>query len=324
MPNAHIQFGTAFRIVVMTAPIMLMRLGLYLAFWVASLVYLAAVAGIAFAVSQLWLPAAAIVVVIAVIALLPLYRLANRYLFYLLKAAQLAVVVHILEHGALPEGVGQLAYGRDRVAERFGQVSVMFLLDALISGVIRGFSATVSAALSWIPGGMGDGLSGIVKRLAHYAGTYVDEAILARAFWRTDQSIWQSAREGIVLYGMVWKPLLANAVALMALSYVPFLLVILLLSAPLSLLLGAISQPMGVLSIAVVFVLAMLVKVALGDSFAMVAMVASYYDATRNLTPDPAMEARIASMSDKFQQIRSRVLGSTSSSDVPPAVLGPS
>ncbi|MDI9549438.1 MAG: hypothetical protein QM346_17740 [Chloroflexota bacterium] len=323
MQFGQIQFGLAFRIMLKTAPIMLLRLGLYLAFWVASIVYFALVAGIGYVLSQVWPPAGIIAVIVAIVALIPLYRLANRYAFYLVKAAQLAVVVHILETGDLPQGINQFAFGKDRIAERFGEVSVMFVVDALIAGVIRGFSGMVTAALSWIPGGIGRTIAGISTRIVHYAGNYVDEAVLARAFWRKDESVWQSAREGLVLYGMVWKPLLMNAIALMLLSYVPFILVVVLLSAPAGLLLGAISQPLGALSIVIVVVLALLVKVALGDSFAMIAMVAAYHRSTRGLAPDPAMEARIESISDKFGEIRDRALAARRPSSPLPVASDP-
>jgi len=319
----QIQFGAAFRIMLKTAPIMLLRLGLYLAFWVVSIIYFAAVAGIGYVLSQVWPAAGVIAVIVAIVALIPLYRLANRYVFYLVKAAQLAVVVQILENGELPQGVSQFAFGKDRIAERFGEVSVMFVVDALIDGVIRGFSGMLTAALSWIPGGIGKTISDVTTRIVHYAGNYVDEAVLARAFWRKDESVWQSAREGLVLYGMVWKPLLMNAVALMLLSYVPFILVVVLLSAPAGLLLGAISQPLGALSIVIVVVLALLVKVAIGDSFAMIAMVAAYYHSTRGLTPDPAMEARLTSISNKFGEIRDRALATRQPSSGLPAAGDP-
>ena len=70
------------------------------------------------------------------------------------------------------------------------------------------------------------------------------------------------------------------------------------------LLLGAISQR-SALSIVIVVVLALLVKVALGDSFAMIAMVAAYHRSTRgsHLTRP---WARIESISDKFGEIRDR------------------
>ena len=57
MQFGQIQFGLAFRIMLKTAPIMLLRLGLYLAFWVASIVYFALVAGIGYVLSQVWPPA---------------------------------------------------------------------------------------------------------------------------------------------------------------------------------------------------------------------------------------------------------------------------
>ena len=102
-----------------------------------------------------------------------------------------------------------------------------------------------------------------------------------RAFWRKDERLAIRPR-GLVLYGMVWKPLLMNAIALMLLSYVPFILVVVLLSAPAFCWrhLPAARR----LSIVIVVVLALLVKVALGDSFAMIAMVAAYHRSTRPRT----------------------------------------
>jgi hypothetical protein len=42
--------------------------------------------------------------------------------------------------------------------------------------------------------------------------TYIDEAILARTYVTGERNIWESARQGIILYGMNWKPILKTAV----------------------------------------------------------------------------------------------------------------
>ena len=126
-----------------------------------------------------------------------------------------------------------------------------------------------------------------------------------------------------MLYGMVWKPLLMNAIALMLLSYVPFILVVVLLSAPARPSAWRISQPLARCPSVIVVVLALLVKVALGDSFAMIAMVAAYHRSTRGLAPDPAMEARIESISDKFGEIRDRALAARRPSSPLPVASDP-
>ena len=107
---------------------------------------------------------------------------------------------------------------------------------------------------------------------------------------------------------MVWKPLLMNAVALMLLSYVPFVLTMVVLAAPIGFLLGAINPTLGAWSVLFVLILSFFVKVAVGDSFAMVAMVAAYQRETQGLRPDPAMEARIAGISDKFRDLKNKAM----------------
>jgi len=55
---------------------------------------------------------------------------------------------------------------------------------------------------------------------------------------------------------------------------------------------------------------AYLIKVALGDSFAMTAIIATYQRETVTLTPDPNMVARLDSVSDKFKNLTQRAANS--------------
>ena len=318
MSLKQLQFGTALRILLQTAPILLVRLGLYLLFWVAFLIYIAIVAGLAYLLGRIWEPLTVIILLIALVATWPIYRLVNRYVFYLIKAAHLAVIAELLANGSLPPGASQLAWGKQQVTSRFGEVSAMFLVDELVAGVVRTFTNMVVSFASWLPGDSFRTLAQMAARVIRYATHYIDEAILARAFWRRDESVWQAAQEGVVLYGMVWKPLLVNAFALMLLSYVPFFVAFVLLAAPIGFLLGSISPLLGAWSIVFVLVLSLLVKVALGDSFAMIAMVAAYQRETMDKEPDPAMEARLASVSDRFIELKNRALASVRPSQPQP------
>lgn len=302
----RLQLGTAFGILLKTTPILLIRLGVYLAFWVILLVYLGIVIGLGYLLSMVWQPLGVILGLIAFGSTFFIYRLAYRYVFYLLKAAHLAIAAELLHSGALPAGVGQLAWGREQVSSRFGQVSVMFVVDELVTAIVRTVTNTVVSVANMLPGDAIRNLARLIKRIIEYATNYVDEAILARAFWRRDENVWQSAEEGIVLYAMVWKPLVLNAVALMLLSYVPFVLAAVILAAPVGLLLGMINTTLAGWSVLFVLILSYFVKVAVGDSFAMIAMVAAYQRETAGLRPDPAMEARISGMSEKFSELKDR------------------
>ena len=304
----QLQLGTAFVILLKTLPILMVRLGLYLVFWLFLLIYLGVVGGTAFLLGQLWPPLAAIVVLVAVVAIIPMYRLAYKYVFYLVKAAHLAVIVELLQRGTLPAGASQLGWGKDQVMDRFGAVSVLFLIDRLVAGVVRGITGLAMSFTSWIPGNSVRGITNMIKRVVEYAANYVDEAILARAFLYKDEDIWKTAQEGVVLYGMVWKPLLVNAVALMILSYVPFFLAILLLVAPMALFMSMISFAYGALGIVLVLILGVLIKIAVGDSYAMIAMVAAYQRETEGLIPDQRVEKRIARASEQFRKIQEKAM----------------
>lgn len=308
----RLQLGTAFTLVVKTAPILLVRLGIYLAFWVLLLIYWGITIGLAYLVGRVFAPLGWILAIVALVSTFPIYNLAYKYVFYLLKAAHIAVMAELLANGELPAGVNQLAWGKEQVTKRFGQVSVMFVVDEIVEGVVRMFTGLVFSIASWLPGDSIRTLVGIINRVIRYSTSYIDEAILARAFWRRDENIWESAQEGLVLYGMVWKPLVANAVALMVISYIPFLLVWLLFSAPIGGLLSLFSTTLAGWSIIIALIFAFFVKVAIGDSFAMAAILAAYQRETKNLTPDPAMEAHLTQISDQFRDLKDRALAAMS------------
>jgi hypothetical protein len=293
-------------LVIRTAPIALLRLGAYMLFWVAALIYLGATGGIAWLVGQAIPAVGVILFIVALGALAPIYKLAQRYVLYIIKAAQIAVISELLASGDLPTGMNQFEYGKERVQERFGEASAMFLVDELVGAVVKAFTNSVQRLASWLPGDTFRSLARVVGRIIHFALNYVDEAILARTFWLDRGSVWANARDGIVLYGMVWKPLLLNAVALMLLSYVPFVLALILFAAPVGALFSFVAPSVAGWSIIATLILAWLIKVALGDTFAMTAMIATYQQEIQGLEPDPAVSARIEQVSEKFGELKQR------------------
>lgn len=296
----------AFNLTLRTMPILLVRLGVYVVFWLVAMIYLGIAGGLAFLVGKAVPFLGVILFLVALGGTVPLYNLAKKYVLYLVKAAHVAVVAELLSRGELPAGANQLQWGKDRVQERFGEASIMFVVDELVEGVIRAFTGAVYSIAAFLPIDALRSLANMINRVIRFALSYVDEAILARTFWRKEGSVWANARDGVVLYGMVWKPLLLNAVALMLLSYIPFLLVMLLFSAPISALLSAISPTVAGWSIIATLLLAYLVKVAVGDAFAMTAMVASYQREIEGLQPDAQVTAKLEQVSDKFRELQRR------------------
>lgn len=305
MNKGSLQLGTAFNLLMRTMPIILVRLGVSIAFWLAALIYLGVTGGVSWLIGQAISIVGVILFFVAIVAMIPLYQLAYRYIFYMIKAAHIAVVSELLVRGSLPEGTNQLAWGKQRVTERFGEANVMFVVDQLVTGVVNAFTRTVYSVASWLPGDLRSVVR-ILNQIIRFAMSYIDEAILARSFYSNHDNVWANARDGLVLYGMTWKPILKTAVALMALSYVPFIVVFLVFSAPLGLLLSLISTTVAGWSLLITLVLAWMVKVAVGDAFAMIAIIAVYQRETDGLEPDPQMAARLESVSSKFTELKQK------------------
>jgi hypothetical protein len=303
MDFSSIQIGAAFRLMIRTLPIILIRLGVTIAFWVVALIYLAIVGAVAVLIGNASEIIGVIVFLVALGAMIPLYNLAYRYVFFVIKAAHIAVIAELLVNDTLPDGVNQLAFGRKKVTERFGETNVMFVVDELVNGVVNAFTWTVYSITSWIPGDSVRTIVGIVNTVIRFAMNYIDEAILARSFTNERDNVWANARDGLVLYAMAWKPILLNAVVLMILSYIPFIVALLIFSAPIGLLVNLVSPQLAGWSIIAILLFAWLVKVAVGDAFAMTAIIAAYQRETAGKTPDPAMVDRLNGLSDKFGEL---------------------
>lgn len=306
MDLSSLKLNVAFRLMRQTLPIILVRLGANLLFWFAAIIYLAIVGGVAWMLGQAIPLLGTILFLVAIGALAPIYHLAYRYVFYMLKAAHIAAMSEFLTNNKIPDETNQLAWGKARVQERFGEMTVMFVIDELVTAVIHAFTSTVFNIANWLPGDTIATLAKIVNRIIHFAMNYIDEAVLARSFWVERDSVWQNARDGVVLYAMIWKSILMNAIALMILSYVPFVISVIIFAAPVGLLVSVFSAQLAGWSIVATLILAWLIKVAVGDSFAMAAIIATYHHETATLTPDPNMTAKIEQLSDKFRDLKQR------------------
>lgn len=301
-----LQLGKSFKLMLRTLPIIGLRLGANILFWIGLLIYLAITGWVAYLIGNAIEIVGVILFIVALIAIIPIYNLVYHYVFYLLKAAHVAIIAELLVNGDVPQGQSQIAWGKQKVQERFGEVSGMFIIDELVRGIVRAFTRTVFFLTSWLPGDTLRTAVSIINRVIEYAMNYIDEAVLARSFWNESESVWTNARDGVVLYAMVWKPILKNAVALMILSFIPFVVAFILFAAPIGLILARTSPQIAGWSILITLMLSYLIKVALGDAFAMTAIIATYQHETMNLQPDPGMVAKLDSVSDKFRNLKQR------------------
>jgi len=299
MPKIYL--AEAFALIGKTLPILWVRLGSYLVLGAALGVYAALFGGIAWLLGRLWAPLGVIVFLVAIGGAFAVVNWAGRYWFYLLKAAHTAVMTEFIVTGKGPAG-SQLAYGKEQVLSRFQDTSILFGVDLLVNGAVRAIIRTFTRIASILPVPGIDGLGKLLERIAVTSTTYIDEAVLSRAYMRREQNVWAVAKDGVVLYAQAWKPILANAVVLALLSFVEFLLFLLVLGLP-AVAVGAAVPGLRVALGVGVLIGAWMLKLAVSDAFALAATLIAYHRSTTGMEPDPEWVAKLDGVSDKFREL---------------------
>ena len=291
-----------------TLPFIVLRALTYLAFAIVFAIYW----GIVYFISHLFGPrhqtAQLILWIIAIAAPFPIVRLVREYVLYVIKAGHVAVIAEFAGKGTLPAGVGQIEFGKEKVKANFKEASALFLVDRLVAGVIAAINRMmmrIANFLGAVPGM--EGLSKLAGTILFFSLTYVDEAILARNFLKQEETTWQSARVGLILYAQTWKEILGTAVVLglLALVSLPLFFVILLIPA---LALGHSFPNMVVFFVVAAGIFSYALKLALVDPWALTCMVVTYLKETEGKNPDPAWEEKLESVSTKFQQIKNKAI----------------
>ncbi|HET8985979.1 MAG TPA: hypothetical protein VFN03_09490, partial [Trueperaceae bacterium] len=298
-PKIHL--GEAISLIGKTLPILWVRLASYLVLGAALGVYAAAVGGVAWLLGRLWAPLGVIVFLIAIAGAFGVVRWAGRYWFHMLRAAHTAVLTEFIVTGKGPTE-GQLAYGKAQVLARFKDTSILFAVDLLVGGVVKFVVRTFTRVASVLPIPGLDGLAKLLERVAVMSTTYVDEAVLSRAYAKREENVWAVAKDGVVLYAQAWKPILANAVVLALLSFVEFLGFLLILGLPAAAIAAAVPSLGLTLGIGVL-IGAWMLKLAVSDAIALAATLLAYHRATAGLEPDPAWVAKLDAASDKFREL---------------------
>ena len=304
MPKIYL--AEAIGLVGKTLPLIWVRLGSYLVLGAALGIYAAAVGAVAWLLGRLWAPLGVILFVIAIGGAFAIVRWAGRYWFHLLRAAHTAVLTEFIVTGKGPQQ-NQLAYGKEQVLSRFKDTSILFAVDLLVGGIVRFVVRTFTRITSILPIPGVDSLGKLVERVAITSTTYVDEAVLSRAYTKREQNVWAVAKDGVVLYAQAWKPILANAVVLALLSFVEFLLFLLILGLPAAAIGAALPGLRLALGIGVL-IGAWMLKLALSDAIALAATLLAYHRTTAGMEPDPAWVAKLDGASDKFRELGQKAM----------------
>lgn len=299
MPKIYL--GEAISLVMKTLPIVWVRLGSYLLLGLGLGIYAAIFGGIGWLLSKLWMPLGIILFIAALGGVFWIVDLAGKYWFHLLRAAHTAVLTEFITTGKGPSG-SQLEHGRKQVMSRFTDTSILFGVGLLVDGVVKFVVRTFTRVASILPVPGMDSLGKFLQRVATMSTTYVDEAILSRAYARREQNVWAVAREGVVLYAQAWKPILANAVVLALLSYAEFVIFLLILGLP-ALAIGAVVPSMGPALGLAALIGAWMLKLALSDAVSLAATLLAYHRTTADMEANAEWVAKLDGASDKFREL---------------------
>lgn len=239
----------------------------------------------------------------------------REYLLYLVKAGHIAVMVELLAGRPMPEGRSQIGHAQAAVRSRFAEASTLFAVDQVVKAVLRAITRLARGILSILPGMQR--FAGVVQAFLNVAIGLIDEVIIAHAFATYASNPWAAAREALILYAQNNRNMLKNAVWIAAITYGLLGIVFLLLLGPAVYFARAL--PGGAEAVGVVFALvfAWALKAALFEPFAIACLLQAFFRATEGQALDPAWEARLDGLSDKFRQLRDKAAKAFSTPSAP-------
>lgn len=199
-----------------TLPFFISRIIIYGVFGLIALIFIGLMVGVGFLVVKMFGDISGAFIIVMIIAFGAIYgglRFVERYVLYMVKIAHISVLVELLTNGKVPEGKGQIAYGKEQVTSNFGTTNIAFLLDSMVHAAVRQIQRwmmRVGDMFSFIPGSKN--IIGIINAIMSIALNYIDEAIMSYIFIRknngSSESVWKSASDGVILYAQSWKAIL--------------------------------------------------------------------------------------------------------------------
>jgi hypothetical protein len=227
----------------------------------------------------------------------------REYILYLVKAGHIAMMVELYDGRSMPPGKSQIAHGKDRVAERFGETNMLFALDQLVKGVVAAITRAVWALTSFIPI---PGLHSLVKfanMVVRVAVNYIDEIILAHDIRINSQNPWSTAQDALVLYAQNNRIIIKNAIWLAIFMNVIACLIFLIMLAPAAAILYFFPGSWSGFAFVLAFLIAWSFKKALLEPFAIASLMQVYFQAIEGQEPDPDWRARLEDISKHFRNL---------------------
>jgi hypothetical protein len=307
--------GRTLGIVLRTWPFVLFRIVVYAAITLAYIFATGTAAGVGYGVGHIfpdtgpammamWGGIAGFVLVAVV-----LYWI-REYILYVVKAGHVAVMVHLIDGRPIPGGLGQIAYARKVVTERFGEANVLFVLDQLVKAVLRTIARLAGGIAAFIPiPGLGT-LVGFLNAVIRMSLTYVDEIILGYNIRRASREPFETGRQGVVLYAQNARAMLKNALWLTLMMWGLAIVVFLSTLAPAAALLHYMPGQMAGWAFVLAIVAAWAFSAALIEPFCIAALMQVYFRRIEGQVPDPDWDRQLSEISRPFRELKERAAAS--------------
>lgn len=306
-------FSTALHLMRRTAPFVMFRLVVYFGIAVAYVLATGVGAGLGYGIGSFWeddtrLAASAYGAAGGFGLTAAVLYFLREYVLYTVKAGHIAVMVELLQGREILDGQGQIAYARARVTERFGTSNVLFGIDQLVKGVINAVTGLLQGLMSILPIPGLDKLMSVVRAYLRVAVGLLDEVMLAHCFETRSENPYEASKTALVLYAQNAKAMLVNAAWVTLWVWLLSGLIFLVMLVPAGLVVWLLPGQMSAMGVVFALLFAWAVKAALIEPFAIACMLQAYFKLTAGQAPDPAWQAKLERVSDKFKSLGERAL----------------
>ena len=306
-----------------TMPFVWRRLGMYLLLNIGIILYFALVI---FLITLFAAKEAVIGIIIALILCpigLSIYSFGCKYISYMIKAAHVAAIGELSVTGTIPQGMTVVQFGKSKVKERFVASNVYFGLDKLVTGAVKQIQNMITKV------GNVFGNIEIVQKIVSILNLfveivlgYVDEAVLARVFYKKEESAWKASADGVVLYFENWKEILKNAVMLV-LMIVGFYAIGMGICYAIFMGLSLFSDLWTILAIIIAFFIIDVFKQSFLDSWITISVVNKYMSITANKQPGFDLYEKGKKWSKKFSELCGKAEAEGAVLGAPAAAVAP-
>ncbi|NGM68996.1 hypothetical protein G6M89_08215 [Natronolimnobius sp. AArcel1] len=293
-----------------TMPYVLLQFGIGVVFALIGVIYLSLVTWLAFRFffgdGGLSLLIVGGIMVAGFVSFAYVWRLIQQHFLYMVKTGHVAVIAHIVDEEEVPEN--QIKYGMQQVQEYFLSATGLWTVSMLVDVVVKQFNTAVARVEDMIPLTIPPQLRtliAIVQKSIALAARYLDNAIIAYMFVDRNENRWESARDGLVLYGKTWKMVLGSTLVIVLGMYV-LSFVLLSMLAPVAVAIDFLPGSLQIISWLFVAGMVAVVHTGIVKPWVKTVVITTFLIEQRDKTPDSKTMGWLEEKSPKFSELQEK------------------